>query len=147
MSSIPIGIYEKALRSKLDWQQRLELAAALGFDFVEISIDESDERLSRLEWDTAQKRDLREATISTHIPVLDMCLSAHRKYALGSADPTTRAKALEIFHKAIEFAGEIGIRIIQLAGYYVYYERKTLQTVDRYKQGLEEGLRHASRPV
>ncbi|NMC47664.1 MAG: L-ribulose-5-phosphate 3-epimerase [Chloroflexi bacterium] len=143
MSSIPIGIYEKALPSKLDWQQRLELAAALGFDFVEISIDESDERLSRLNWSTAQKCDLREATISTHIPVLDMCLSAHRKYALGSADPTTRAKALEIFHKAIDFAGETGIRIIQLAGYYVYYEPEDSQTVDRYKQGLEEGLRHA----
>lgn len=145
MSSIPIGIYEKALPSKLGWKQRLELAATLGFDFVEISIDESDERLSRLEWDTAQKRDLREATISTRVPILDMCLSAHRKYALGSADPATRARAMDIFHKAINFAEETGIRIIQLAGYYVYYEPEDSQTIDRYKQGLEEGLSHAEK--
>lgn len=143
MNSIPIGIYEKALPSNVDWMRRLELAGALGFDFVEISIDESDERLARLDWNAQQKHDLREAIASTRMPILDMCLSAHRKYALGSADPLIRARALDIFHKAIDFAGETGIRIIQIAGYYVYYEPQDNHTLDRYKQGLEEGLVHA----
>jgi len=145
MDSIPIGIYEKALPSNINWMKRLELANAMGFDFVEISIDESDERLFRLDWNASQKRDLREAIESTGTPILDMCLSAHRKYALGSADPLIRARALDIFHKAIDFASEIGIRIIQLAGYYVYYEPEDSQTVDRYKQGLVEGLIHAEK--
>ena len=43
------GIYEKALPKGISWQERLELAASLGFDFVEMSIDETDERLARLQ--------------------------------------------------------------------------------------------------
>ena len=42
-----LGIYEKALPKNLSWPERLALAKACSFDFVEISIDESDERLLR----------------------------------------------------------------------------------------------------
>ena len=45
----PLGIYEKALPKDLNWTSRLALAQARGFDFLEISIDESDERLARLD--------------------------------------------------------------------------------------------------
>ena len=51
-----------------------------------------------------------------------MCLSAHRKYALGSATPALRSRALEIMRRAIDFAAEFGIRIVQVAGYDVHYE-------------------------
>ena len=40
-----IGIYEKALPKTVTWRERLILAKELGFDFVEMSIDETDERL------------------------------------------------------------------------------------------------------
>ena len=40
---MPVGIYEKALPVDLVWEERLRLAAQAGFDFVELSIDESDE--------------------------------------------------------------------------------------------------------
>ncbi len=141
----PIGIYEKALPSKLDWLTRLKIIADLGFDFIEISIDESDERLARLDWDISQKRELRRSIEETHIPILDLCLSAHRKYALGSADTVIRERALDIFHKTIDFASDIGIRIIQLAGYFVYYEPEDAQSRERYREGLEIGLAHAER--
>lgn len=45
--SVPLGIYEKALPPGEDWLTRLQLAGELGFDFVEMSIDESDGRLAR----------------------------------------------------------------------------------------------------
>lgn len=32
------------------WPERLVLAKSCGFDFVEMSVDETDERLSRLDW-------------------------------------------------------------------------------------------------
>lgn len=140
-----IGIYEKALPSKIDWLKRLYLAADLGFDFVEISIDESKERLARLDWDAAQKNSLKRAAEEAKIPILDLCLSAHRKYALGSADENIRGEALNIFHKAIDFAADLGIRIIQLAGYYVYYEPEDEHSIDRYRDGLENGLAYAER--
>ncbi len=140
-----IGIYEKALPSQLDWSNRLNLAADLGFDFVEISIDESKERLARLDWGADRRNDLKRAVEKANIPVLDLCLSAHRKYALGSADENIRGEALNIFYKAIDFAADIGIRIIQLAGYYVYYEPENEQSIDRYRAGLESGLAYAER--
>ena len=142
---LPIGIYEKALPSEIDWLTRLKLTADLGFDFMEISIDESDERLARLDWGISQRRELRRSIEKTRIPVLDLCLSAHRKYALGSANPGIRDRAMEIFHKTIDFASDIGIRIIQLAGYFVYYEPEDARSLDRYRAGLEIGLTHAER--
>jgi hexulose-6-phosphate isomerase len=46
----PLGIYEKALPPELTWPERLALAKTCGFDFVEISVDETDLRLARLDW-------------------------------------------------------------------------------------------------
>ena len=43
------GIYEKAFSPDVSWRERLMRAKELGFDFVEISIDETDERLARLD--------------------------------------------------------------------------------------------------
>lgn len=40
-----LGIYEKAFPSEWDWAKKFEAAQSLGFDFFEISIDESDARL------------------------------------------------------------------------------------------------------
>ena len=42
---IPLGIYEKALPTGECWLERLQLAKTLGFDFVEMSVDETDDRL------------------------------------------------------------------------------------------------------
>ncbi len=51
-----------------------------------------------------------------------MCLSGHRRYPFGSKNPGIQKKAYEIMEKAIQFAADLGIRNIQLAGYDVYYE-------------------------
>ena len=45
MRNHPLGIYEKALAKDLSWPERLVLAKSCGFDFVEMSVDETDERL------------------------------------------------------------------------------------------------------
>ena len=36
-----LGIYEKALDAEDDWYQRMAKVKELGFDFMEISIDET----------------------------------------------------------------------------------------------------------
>jgi L-ribulose-5-phosphate 3-epimerase len=141
---LPIGIYEKALPVTIDWHERLAMAQQAGFDFVEISIDESDERLGRLDWSASQKNDLREAIMKSGVPITTMCLSGHRKYPLGSADQNTRERALDIMRKAVDFAADLGIRIIQLAGYYVYYESNIDGSLARYQDGLARGLEWAS---
>ena len=56
LEAIPIGLYEKALPATLDWEQRLTIAQQAGFDFLEISIDETEHRLARLDWGKAERR-------------------------------------------------------------------------------------------
>lgn len=90
--SVPLGIYEKALPPGEDWLTRLQLAGELGFDFVEMSIDESDGRLARLDWNSEQRLALIGAVAASGVRVPSLCLSAHRRFPLGSEDDRTRER-------------------------------------------------------
>ncbi len=143
--SVPLGIYEKALSPGEDWLTRLQLAGELGFDFVEMSIDESDGRLARLDWSVEQRLALVSAVAASGVRVPSLCLSAHRRFPLGSEDDTTRDRGLDIVRKAIRLAQDTGIRVIQLAGYDVYYQQSTAQTRARFRAGLVQAVEMASR--
>ena len=140
---LPIGIYEKALPSDIDWHERLTIARYAGFDFVEISIDESEQRLIRLDSSQQDRADLRHAIASTGIPLTTMCLSGHRRFSLGSSDSKIRRRAFDMMYKAIDFAVDIGVRVIQIAGYYVYYEPHDHGSLQRYQEGLARSLEWA----
>lgn len=131
------GIYEKAFDPKISWRERLDRAAKLGFDYVEISIDETDDRLSRLDWSREEKKNLLNTVWDSGVDIRSVCLSGHRRFPFGSADPSVRGKAHEIMEKAIYFAAELGIRVIQLAGYDVYYEDSTADSVKRFAEGMQ----------
>ncbi len=73
MRNHPLGIYEKALAKDLSWPERLVLAKSCGFDFVEMSVDETDERLSRLDWSPAQRASLVTAMLETGVAIPSMC--------------------------------------------------------------------------
>lgn len=132
-----IGIYEKATPANISWRERLELARECDFDFVEMSVDETDNRLSRLDWSKEKRLELVKDIIETGVQIPSMCLSAHRRFPFGSLDPEKRAKAKEILQKAVEFCVDTGIRTIQLAGYDVYYENQTPETIQFFQEGLE----------
>lgn len=142
--TLPVGLYEKALPASWSWDQRLAAAAAAGYDFVEISIDESFERLDRLCWPAAARADLRRSIAATGVPILSMCLSGHRKYPLGSRSPEVRAQASDIMRRAIEFSADIGVRIVQVAGYDVFYEESDDDTVAHFLDGLHQAAELAS---
>jgi L-ribulose-5-phosphate 3-epimerase len=132
----PIGLYEKALPARFDWPQRLAVARSSGFDFVEMSIDESDARLARLDWSRQQRRDFRYVVEDSGIAVPSVCLSAHRRFPFGSADPALRARARDVMSQAIQLACDVGVRTLQLAGYDVYYEPSTPDSLKRFEEGL-----------
>jgi L-ribulose-5-phosphate 3-epimerase len=140
---MPVGISEKALPADVPWEERLQLAAQTGYDFVEISIDESDSRLGRLQWPASERAALRRAIANTGVPIKTMCLSGHRKYPLGSASPEVRSQALEILYRAIEFAADVGLSIVQVMGYDVFYEPAYAGTEARFLDGLRQGVRWA----
>lgn len=131
-----LGIYEKALPKSISWFDRLALTKSLGFEFIELSIDETDDRIARLDWTKSQRKEIQDAIYVSGIPILSMCLSAHRRYPLGSADVKKQEMAIELLKKAVELASDLGIRTIQLAGYDVYYEPKTIASRNTFIANL-----------
>lgn len=138
-----MGIYEKAIPNAFDWEQKIKVAKAAGFDFIEISVDESDARLSRLEWTKDERQNLLKLLKENELHLESMCLSGHRKYPFGSSDEDTRKKAYEIMDKAIELALDLGVKNIQLAGYDVYYEESTAESLHLFKEGLKYSAKKA----
>ncbi|MEZ9352725.1 L-ribulose-5-phosphate 3-epimerase [Vibrio splendidus] len=140
-----VGLYEKALPNELSWEDKLKQTKELGFDFLEISVDESDERRSRLDWNDEEVYALRRLCEKHGVPLQSMCLSAHRKFPFGSADPEIREQAVIHMEKAISLAYKLGIRTIQLAGYDVYYEPADKETHHRFIEGMKLSAQLAER--
>ncbi|WP_405465468.1 L-ribulose-5-phosphate 3-epimerase [Leuconostoc mesenteroides] len=132
-----LGINEKSLPFQMSWRDKLNLAKKHGFSFVEISIDETDERIERLDWNKEQRFQLVRDVYETGIPIDTMMLSALRKYPLGSENPKIYAQAYNMCKKAIILAKDLGIRNIQIAGYDEYYGSKTVLTRENFIENLQ----------
>lgn len=128
MKNYLLGLYEKSMPNDLTWAEKLQAAKVAGFDYVEMSIDETDAKLARLDMTDGEVDEIVAAMRAVNLPFRSICLSGHRKYPLGSHDPKVRERSLEIMQKAISLAARLGIRTIQLAGYDVYYEEGDEQT-------------------
>ena len=140
-----LGLYEKAMPNSMELSEKLITAKRLGYDFVELSIDETDAKLSRLDWSREERLSVVKAMYEAELPFRSICLSGHRKYPLGSPDPATEKRGMEIMEKAIELADDLGIRIIQLAGYDVYYEEGNADTKKRFAENILRSTELAAR--
>jgi Putative L-xylulose-5-phosphate 3-epimerase len=139
-----LGLYEKSMPGDLGLAAKLREARAAGYDYMELSIDESDEKLARLTWDSREIASLR-AAFDEGVSIKSICLSGHRRFPLGHPDPATRERSLEIMRGAIGLASALGVRIIQIAGYDVYYERSTEASCLRFAEGLAQSVEMAAR--
>ena len=145
MKMYEIGLYEKAMPGELSWREKLLTAKELGYDFVELSVDETDAKLARLDMTGEERLEILKIMNEVGVPFRSMCLSGHRKYPLGSANPATCARGMEIMEKAVQLAADLGIRIIQLAGYDVYYEDSTPETEARFGENLKKATLMAAK--
>lgn len=127
-----LGMYEKAAPEELTWDQRFTAVKESGYDYIELSIDESDKRMDRLNWTDSEIRKLSESAFDHGISIGSICFSAQRRFPFG----LDSSVPLELMRKAINFAAQAGIPIIQLAGYDVYYEQSTPDTLRRFKSNL-----------
>jgi len=141
-----LGIYEKALPKDFSWRERLAAAGECGFDYVEMSIDETDDRLSRLDWNKEERLDIVRHKLETGIGIHSICLSGHRRFAFGSQNAANEARARDIMEKAIALAYDIGVRNIQLAGYDVYpdYEPRSEATKAQFVENLQWAVQLAA---
>lgn len=140
-----LGLYEKAMPASLSWKEKMLVAKKAGYDFIEISIDETDDKLARLDMSRKERAELLNLMEQTGMPIRTMCLSGHRKYPLGSLDEQTRSRGMEIMEKAIILAEDLGVRIIQLAGYDVYYEKGNEQTEKLFSENLKKATEMAAK--
>jgi len=144
MKNYQLGIYEKAMPDHLTIAEKLRLAKQSGFDYMEVSIDETQERLSRLKYTDDMLFEIQSAMHREAFYIRTMCLSGHRKYPLGSHNKEIRRRSLEIAYDAVDFASKLGIRLIQLAGYDVYYEPHDNETARYFMENLRKSVRYAA---
>jgi len=139
-----LGLYEKALPADMTWDERLKTAKMAGYDFLEISIDESDDKLARVKWTPEQCDELVSAMRRQRLPILTMCLSGNRRFPIGSEDESVRSAGIRLIRDAVDFSLEIGIRIVQLAGYDEFYGTPTNKTRTLFDEALAEVTDYAA---
>ena len=134
------GLYEKALPREWSIEEKLKTAKALGYDYFELSTDESDKFQERMRMDRSGRAAVRKAIWDSGLPIWTMCLSGTRNCPIGSKDPDLRKKGFDLTMDAIHFSADIGIRVIQPMAYDEYYGERDAETYGRFMDNLEKGL-------
>ncbi len=145
MSGVDIGIYEKALKWDGSWANLFAQARRAGFAFVDLSVDETPEREARLRWNSEERAAVLTASREAGVPIGGLCLSIHRKNAPGSANPDVRQRAREVLIEGIDLCADLHIPLLQLAGYFAYYEVNTEDSRRWYVDCLRYGAEYAAR--
>jgi len=101
--------------------------------------------MARLSWSGTQRSQVREAAIRQGVAIGGVCLSAHRAVAPGSADRGTRRRAVEMLIEAIDLCTDLGAPLLQLAGYFAFYEEARPGARERYLEVLHAGADYAAR--
>lgn len=139
-----LGLYEKSMPNSLSMKEKLIETKKAGFDFMELSVDETDEKLGRLKWDEIHRLEILKTIWETGTKIATMCLSGHRKYPIGSENEQIRNKGMEIMFDAIDLAVDIGVRIIQIAGYDEYYQPSNENTKRLFSENLMISTQYAA---
>lgn len=130
------GLYEKALPREWSIEEKLKTAKALGYDYFELSTDESDKFQERMRMDRSGRAAVRKAIWDSGLPIWTMCLSGTRNCPIGSKDPDLRKKGFDLTMDAIHFSADIGIRVIQPMAYDEYYGERDAETYGRFMENL-----------
>ena len=138
MKKYEIGLYEKAMRNTLTWKEKLQCAKEFGYDYLEISIDATEEKINRIYMDTEEKREIMEAIFDTGIPIGSMSVSALTKYALGDPDQAVRDRGMEIAEKSIQLSSALGVRTVMIPGYDIYYGESTIETKRYFLENIRK---------
>lgn len=138
MKKYEIGLYEKAMRNALSWREKLQCTKECGYDYLEISIDATDEKINRIFMDKHEKKIIMEAVFDTGIPIGSMSVSALTKYALGDPSEEIRNKAMQIAEKSIELASDLGVRTVMIPGYDIYFGESTVETKKFFLENVKK---------
>lgn len=139
-----IGSYEKAFPEDISIQQMINMSAEYGYDFFEISIDRTENRINRL-YDKEFQNQLENILRQSPIKIESVCLSALGTYTLGNPDATIRERAIDIFKQAILFAKRFGVRIVQIPGCDIpKFDKSTVETDRQFLVNLRQMIEFAA---
>ena len=138
MRNYKIGLYEKAIRNSLSWYEKIECAKECGYDYLEVSIDATEEKIQRIFMGRDEKKKIMEAIFEVGIPIGSMSVSALTKYALGDPDDKIREKAMLIAKKSIELASDLGVRTVMIPGYDIYFGKSSAETEKYFLENVRK---------
>ena len=138
-----LGLYEKALPNHLTLEQKIKMSKKCGYDFLELSIDDSDEKLSRLDMSNKEITNLKNLLQEEDFYIQSICFSGHRKYPLGSEESKIRVMSRQITRKAIDLAYRLGIRYIQIAGYDTFQTEQEEESREAFVKNLRRVVSYA----
>ena len=145
MSSYRIGLYEKAMPNDFSWKEKLICAKECGYDFLEISIDASEEKINRIYMTKEEKKAVIDAMFEAELPIRSVSVSALTKYALGDPNDEIRERGMTIAVKSVELAADLGIRIVMIPGYDIYYGESTLESKKYFIENIRKLTEVAAR--
>lgn len=140
-----IGLYEKAMPDHLSWKEKFLAAKEAGYDFVEISIDASEAKIQRVYMTKEERFELVSCMYETDMPLHTMNMSSLTKYSLGNDKPEYEKRGMEIIENAIQLALDLGVRIVMIPGYDVFYEPSDYDTKKRYMENLKKVVNMAEK--
>jgi L-ribulose-5-phosphate 3-epimerase len=144
MKNYSLGIYEKAMPDDLEIEEKLLIAKETGYDFLELTIDQNPAKQERLNWSKGRKTEIRQFMFHNDIFVTTLSLSAIRSFTIGSPNRELEKRGVEIFHKGIDLACELGSRVVLVNGYDVFDVESDTTTQDRFLDNLDLCTRYAA---
>ena len=112
-SSVVFGIREtSAFGDTLD--DRIRVAAASGYDYIDMETGEEDDSIRRLEWSKDARLSLHGLCMEQGVFIRSVTLNGLRRFPIGDTDPKRRLLGMELLRRAIFFCNSMGIRIIRL---------------------------------
>lgn len=144
MKAYEMGLYEKAMRNSLGWREKLECAKECGYDYVEMTIDASEEKIARVYSSQEERLKLVKTMFEAGLPIRSMSVSALTKFAIGDTDDAKRNRGVEILNKSIELAADLGIRVVMVPGYDIYFGESTLETKRLFLENIKKATEYAA---
>ncbi len=144
MKRYKIGLYEKAMPSDMSWEEKMKCARECGYDYIEMCIDATEEKIQRVYMEEMAVQELVCMMHETKMPIQSMSISALTKYALGDENNVIRARGEEILSRAIDLAARLGIRTVMVPGYDIYYGHSSPKTKRLFLENVKKMAERAS---
>lgn len=135
-----LGLYKKSMSNRLMLREKPVVTRQTGFDYMELSVDESDEELAYLDWASGEVKQLANAVYKLGVPIHSICPSGHRRFPMGHPDEEICRQSMEIMERAVIPVSRLSVRVIQLTGYDVYYEPSDENTRRWFEDNLEKAV-------